>query len=420
MAAEGAAPPQKQIGEGSVIFVCGVMLIDTISFGIIIPVLPDFLASMTHSSVSDATRIGGYLVVIFAALQFICGPIIGNLSDRFGRRPILLGSMAAFAANYLLMGAATNLWMLFIGRAISGVAGATYGPANAYVADITPPERRAQRFALVGAAFGIGFILGPALGGLVGHFSPRAPFFVAAAMAGVNFLFGLFVLPESLPRARRRPFDWRRANPVAALSGLQRNRELLPIVACIFLFTFAFQVYPTTWSYFASLKFGWGPGALGAALAYSGLLMALMQGAMTGRIVRALGERRAVMLGMGSAMLGMICNAFSVYGWQAYACSTLGCLQGLSGAGMNAIATSRVQADRQGELQGAIASLNGIGLIISPFILTQTLSFFTGPHAPMRFAGAAFVVSALITAAALTLFIFATRHFQRLGPRAAT
>lgn len=407
---------EKPRSEGAVAFVCAVMLIDTISFGILIPVLPEFLAEITGKTVSDATRTAGYMLVIFAGLQFLFGPIIGNLSDRFGRRPILLASMAAFAANYLLMGLATSVWMLFLGRAISGIAGATYAPCNAYVADITPPERRAQRFALIGAAFGVGFILGPALGGLVGQISPRAPFFVAAAMAGVNLLFGLFVLPESLPRARRRPFDWRRANPVGALSALVRRPDVLPIVLCIFLFGFAFQVYPATWSFFAALKFGWGAGAIGLALAYSGLLMAVMQGGFTGRIVRAVGERNAVLLGMGSVILGMTCNALAVQGWQAYACATVGALQGLSTASMNAIVTSRTPADQQGDLQGAVASLNGIGAIVSPFLLTQTLAYFTGPQAPIYFAGAAFVLSALIVCAALALFVWAARDFRRLAP----
>lgn len=407
------APPKPR--ESAVLFVCAAMLIDTISFGILIPVMPQFLAEITGESVSDATRVAGYLVVTFAALQFVCGPIIGNLSDRFGRRPVLLGSMAAFAVNYAIMGVTESVAVLFFARALTGIAGATYGPCNAYVADITPPERRAQRFALLGAAFGLGFILGPALGALVGQMGPRAPFFVAAAMAGVNFLFGLFVLPESLTKERRRKFEWKRANPIGALAALRKRPEVLGIVSCIFLYNFAFQVYPTTWSFFAALKFDWGPGAMGIALAYSGLLMAVMQGGFTGRIVRAIGEPRAVLLGMTSAASGMLWNAFCVAGWQLYIGATLGGLQGLAGASMNAIASKNTPPDQQGELQGAVASLNGIGAIVSPFLLTQTLSFSTGPRAPAYFPGAAFFLSACLTLAALALFFTVAR--VRAQPR---
>lgn len=411
----GEAAGKRFGGEAAVIFVCAAMLIDTISFGILIPVLPQFLVELTGETMSEATRTAGWLMVLFAGLQFLFGPIIGNLSDRFGRRPVLLLSMAAFAVNYALMGFAESVWVLFLGRAVTGAAGAIFAPANAYVADITPPERRAQRFALVGAAFGLGFILGPALGGLVGQISPRAPFFLAAAMAGLNLLFGLFVLPESLPRERRRPFDWRRANPVGAFAAIQRHPEVLSIVLCIFLFNFAFQVYPATWSFFASLKFDWGPGAIGAQLAFSGVLMVIMQGAMTGRIVRAIGEQRAVMLGMTSAILGMACNVLATHGWQTYLCALVGCLHGLSTASMNALATSRMPPDQQGELQGAVSSLNGIAAIASPLLLTQTLAYFTGPSAPVHFAGAAFTLSAFIALGALALFFVTQRHTRGLA-----
>jgi DHA1 family tetracycline resistance protein-like MFS transporter len=405
--------------QAAIAFVCIAMLIDTISFGLLIPVMPQFLAEVTGQSISDATRIAGLLVVTFAALQFLCGPLIGALSDRFGRRPILLASMAAFAVNYTVMGLAESVAVLFAARALTGIAGATYAPCNAYVADITPPEQRAQRFALVGAAFGVGFILGPALGALLGQLGPRAPFFVAAAMAGVNLLFGLFVLPESLPPERRRKIEWRRANPVGALAALRQNRNVLGIVACIFLYSFAFQVYPTTWSFFAAIKFDWGPAAMGLALAYSGLLMALAQGTLTGRIARAIGERRAGMLGMMSAASGMLWNAFCTAGWQLYIGATLGALQGLSSAAMNAIATSRTAPDRQGELQGAISSLNGIGMIVSPFILSQTLATFTGPAAPVHFPGAAFVLSGVLTLCAMGLLAWSLREKKGAAPAAA-
>lgn len=402
--------PPKPAGESAIMFICA-----SISFGIIVPVLPHFLAELSGQSLSDATRIGGWLAFTFAVMQFLCSPLMGNLSDRFGRRPILLLSMAAFCVNYLLMGAAQSLWVLFVGRAVSGAAGAAFVPANAYVADITPPQLRAQRFGLVGAAFGVGFVLGPALGALVGQISPRAPFYVAAAMAGLNFLFGWFVLPESLPKERRRALELARANPLASLSALRKHPEVLSIVACIFLWNFAFQVYPTTWAFFATLKFNWDVGAVGLLLAFSGGLMAVMQGGFTGRIVRALGERRAAILGMTSCVAAMICNAFSVYGWQAYICATVGSLQGAANASMNAIITSRMPPTQQGELQGAVASLNGIAMIVSPVLLTQTIAYFTGPAAPFHFAGAGFLLAACIAGAAFALLVWSTRNFSRLA-----
>jgi DHA1 family tetracycline resistance protein-like MFS transporter len=380
----GEAEGRKPVGEGAVVFVCAAMLIDTISFGILIPVLPSLLIELEGAAMTDATRTAGYLTVLFSALVFLFGPAMGNLSDRFGRRPILLGSVAAFCLN------------------------------NAYVADITPPERRAQRFALIGAAFGVGFILGPALSGLVGQFDPRAPFFVAAAMAGLNFLFGWFVLPESLPKERRRPYDIRRANPVGALSGLAGRRDVFPIVACMFLWMFAFQVYPATWAFFATLKFEMSPGAIGLQLAYSGLLMAMMQGGLTGRIVRRVGERSAALLGMASGAAGMIASAFAAAPWMLYVASTIGCLHGLAGASMNAIVTSRTPATEQGALQGGVSSLNGLGAVAAPLLLTQTLAAFSAPDAPLRFTGAAFVLSALIALAAMGLFFAATRGWRAI------
>jgi DHA1 family tetracycline resistance protein-like MFS transporter len=410
----GEAEGRKPVGEGAVVFVCAAMLIDTISFGILIPVLPSLLIELEGAAMTDATRTAGYLTVLFSALVFLFGPAMGNLSDRFGRRPILLGSVAAFCLNYVAMGFAQELWVLFVGRALTGVAGALYAPCNAYVADITPPERRAQRFALIGAAFGVGFILGPALSGLVGQFDPRAPFFVAAAMAGLNFLFGWFVLPESLPKERRRPYDIRRANPVGALSGLAGRRDVFPIVACMFLWMFAFQVYPATWAFFATLKFEMSPGAIGLQLAYSGLLMAMMQGGLTGRIVRRVGERSAALLGMASGAAGMIASAFAAAPWMLYVASTIGCLHGLAGASMNAIVTSRTPATEQGALQGGVSSLNGLGAVAAPLLLTQTLAAFSAPDAPLRFTGAAFVLSALIALAAMGLFFAATRGWRAI------
>lgn len=418
MTESGETEP-KRVGEGAVVFVCAAMLIDTISFGLLIPVLPQLLVELTGQTVSQSAQTAGWLTVLFSGLVFLCGPLIGNLSDAYGRRPVLLASMAMFAVNYALMGAAHSLIFLFIGRALTGISGATYGPCNAYVADITPPERRAQRFALIGAAFGAGFVLGPALGALVGQFGARVPFYVAAAMAGVNFLFGWFVLPESLPKERRRPFDIRRANPLGTLMALRKRGDVIAIVCCIFLWNFAFQVYPTTWSFFTMLQLNWGVAAIGFSLAYSGILMVLIQGGLTGRIVRAIGERRAAIVGLSSGICGMILAAFSGQGWMLYLASTIGGLQGLSGASMNALISQRTPPDQQGELQGGVASLNGLGAIFGPLLLSQTISYFTGPRGPFYFPGAAFALSATIASCGLILFVLTTRRLTAPAPHTA-
>lgn len=413
---EEAPAPQKRAGEGAIVFVCAAMLIDTISFGLLMPVLPPLIQELTGQTLSEASATAGWLFVTFAAFQFFAGPVMGNLSDRFGRRPILLASMAAFFVNYTLMGFAHEIALLFIGRAITGAAGAIFAPANAYVADVTPPERRAQRFALIGASFGAGFVLGPAIGGLLGGLDPRAPFFVAAGLAFLNFTLGWFVLPESLPPERRRAFDWRRANPIGALLSLRKRPEVLTIVFAIFLWNFAFQVYPATWPFFTMLQFDWGTTAIGFSLAYSGIIMVIMQGGFTGRIVRAVGERTAVVLAMISSILGMIVASAASAGWMLYLSSTIACLQGLAGPAMNAIITSRTPADQQGELQGGVASFNGLAAIFGPLVLSQTLSHFTAPDAPVHFAGAAFALAAAISLGALGVFLWATRDFRRLAP----
>jgi DHA1 family tetracycline resistance protein-like MFS transporter len=396
------------------------VLIDTIGFGIVIPVLPKLLVELTGESVSEVAAIGGWLVAAFAVAQFLCGPLLGNLGDRFGRRPVLLGSMAAFGLNYLLMAVAPTLAWLFVGRALAGAAGAIYAPANAYIADITPPAERARRFALTGAAFGLGFIIGPAIGGLLSGLGPRAPFYVAAALAGLNFVFGLFALPESLAPENRRAFNLARANPFGALMALRKHGGVLAVIASIFLWFLAFQVYPTTWAFFVKVKFDWSEQAIGATLAYSGLLMALVQAGATGRLVKSFGERRTAIIGLVSGIAGMALYAFIPQGWMIYAVATVACLQGVAGASMNAIISQRTPANAQGELQGGVASANGLGMVIGPLLLATTLSAAAAPGLAHPFPGAAFALAAAISLCALFVFAWATREKSEsgnIGPR---
>jgi MFS transporter, DHA1 family, tetracycline resistance protein len=392
------------------IFVLLTILIDTIGFGIIMPVLPQLIMQIAAVDVSGAARIGGLLLAVFAGLQFLFGPVMGNLSDRFGRRPVLLVSLFAFGVNYALMGLAPNLLWLFIGRGLTGMAGAVYAPATAFVADVTPPEKRAQSFGLIGAAFGLGFVLGPALGGLLGESGPRAPFFAAASLAGLNFIYGYFVLPESLPVERRRPFSLARAHPLGTFKAFRGQRVVLGLALAAFFWQLGFYVYPATWSYFAIAKFKLSPGMIGATLATSGVSQALVQGVMTGRIVKRIGERRAALLGVAWGSLMFLCYAFMTQRWMLFPVLAIGGLQGIASPSINALMSRELGPERQGELQGGMASIMGLSAIIGPFALTQVLAHFSGPDAPVYFPGAAFLLAALLGAICFGLLVRGRRR----------
>ncbi len=389
----------RQPGKHALAFIFLTVLIDTMGFGIIMPVMPQLIVELTGKTVAGATFLGGWLLVTYAVMQFVCGPVMGNLSDRFGRRPVLLASLAAFALDYMLMGFAPTIGWLFLGRAIAGIAGAVYSPAMAYIADVSPPEKRAQGFGVMGAAFGLGFIIGPAIGGFLGELGPRAPFFAAAALGALNFAYGLFVLPESLAHEQRRKFEWKRANPLGTLTALRRYPAVVAIAGAVFLWQLAHQVYPATWSFFATIRFGWSESEIGLSLAFVGVLMAFTQGYLTGRIVPRIGEHRAVLIGVGSGLLSMLALAFATHTWAAYAALLMGLLQGLAYPSMNAIMSKQVAADQQGELQGAVASMMSLTTILGPLVMTQTLGRFSQATAPIYFPGAAFLL-----AAALALF----------------
>jgi DHA1 family tetracycline resistance protein-like MFS transporter len=386
-------------------FIFFTVLIDTIGFGIILPVMPRLLTALTGETTAQVTLIAGFLLTTYAVLQFVCGPIMGNLGDRYGRRPVLLLSLAAFGFDYLLMGFAPNVAWLFLGRAVAGVAGAVYSPAMAYIADVSPPEKRAQSFGVMGAAFGIGFILGPGIGGLLGSLGPRAPFFVASALAGLNFLYGYFVLPESLPRERRRKFEWSRANPLGTLMALRRYPAVIAIAGAVFVWQLGHQVYPSTWAFFAKIRFQWSELEIGASLAFVGILMAFTQGYLTGKIVPRIGEHRAILLGVGSGVLSMLILAFATQSWVAYAGMAAGLLQGLAYPSMNAIMSKQVPPNEQGELQGGVASMMSLTTILGPLIMTQTLGRFSAPGAPIYFPGAAFILASALAMISLIIVL---------------
>lgn len=396
-------------GRRALAIVLTAVLIDTIGFGIIIPVMPDLIVDLAHVSLPEAARLSGWLLGVFAATQFLFGPVMGGLGDCFGRRPVILLSMFAFGLDYLVMGAAPNLAWLFASRAVAGIAGAIYVPAAAYIADITPPERRAQTFGLIGAAFGMGFVIGPAIGGMLGSFGPRTPFFVAGALALLNCTAGFLLLPESLAADRRRPFSFARANPFGTFASIARQRGALTLFAAWFLWMLAHQSYPSTWAFFGKLKFGWSDRAVGASLAYAGLTTALAQAFVTRRLIPAIGERRAILLGLSLGLFAFLGNALVPEGWMVYVVLTVGAFQGLVFPSINAVLSGSVAADAQGELQGGVASLQSMSAIIGPLLMTYTLAHFTRAGAPIHFPGAAFLLAAALTVGALLVIVLFAR-----------
>lgn len=397
-------------GRGAFVFVFIAVLIDAIGFGIILPVLPQLIMQLTGVPIDRAAQYGGALSFVYALMQFFCAPILGNLSDQFGRRPVLLFALLALGCDYLIMGFAPVIGWLFFGRMVAGVAGASFTPAYAYVADISPPERRAQNFGLLGAAFGIGFILGPAIGGLLGGLGPRAPFFAAAALALANTAFGYFALPESLARGSRRAFQWARANPLGTLAQMRKLPAVSALLGAVFLWQLAHQVFPSTWSFYGITQFHWSSREVGYSLAFVGLVMAIAQGLLTRVLIpRIGGERRAAALGMAAAFVAYLGYAFATHGWMVYVVSLSAFLFALTYPSMNALASQQTPANAQGELQGAVACLYSLSSIVGPPLMTQMFSHFTARSAPVFFPGAAFLMAAALTIACALLFVKAAR-----------
>lgn len=386
--------------------VLAAVVVDVIGFGIVMPVLPALITDLGDVDLSHAARIAGWMLAVFAATQFFAGPVLGALGDRFGRRPVLLFSMLAFAVDYLLMAAAPTLAWLFLGRAVAGAAGAVFGPAGAVLADVSPPERRAETFGLMGAAFGVGFIIGPAIGGLVSDLGPRAPFIVAAALAGVNATAMFLFLPETLKPENRRPFRFRDANVVGAFRPLFAAGNAAPLLLAWFLWQLGSQVYPATWSFWASIRFGWDATAIGWSLAWVGLLNVLVQVLVTRRVLAHTGERRAALIGLLAAVATFVAYAFTTQGWQVYTFYLVGCLAALAYPALNGLLSRMVDATRQGALQGGIGSINSIAQITGPLLASQALA----AGSTRGFAGSAFLVAAALNFVALLIIALRTPH----------
>ena len=397
-------------GKNALVFIAVTLLLDTIGFGLIIPVLPRLLEDITHESVSRAAVYGGWLAFTYAAVQFFAAPVLGALSDRYGRRPVLLYSIGSLGIDYIVMGLAPSLGWLFLGRMVSGAAGASFSPAYAYVADVTPPEKRAQSFGIIGAMFGMGFIAGPAIGGLLGGFGTRAPFFVAAAVSLVNFIYGIFVLPESLPVERRRAFEWKRANPLGTLIQMRKHPVVFGLLTALFLYMVGHQVMPATWSFFTTYRFNWSPAMIGASLALTGVMSALSQATVLRLLVPRLGERRSALLGMTSMLIGYIGFSTASATWMMFAWLATMFFAAVAMPVTNALMSHRIEANAQGELQGAVASLYSLSAIVGPPLMSQLFGYFSSPAAPVHLPSAAFVASAILTIAAIGVYTYATRE----------
>ncbi len=392
-------------------FIFVTLLIDTIGFGVIIPVLPDLIKELTGGTTSEASRIGGWLLFAFAIVQFVFAPILGGLSDQYGRRPILLGSLFGFGIDYIFLAFAPTIAWLFVGRIIAGVMGASFSTAGAYIADVSTPEKRAQNFGMIGAAFGLGFIIGPALGGLLGSFGPRVPFLVAAGLSLLNCLYGYFILPESLKPENRRAFEWKRANPVGSLINLGRYPVILGLVASLVLIYIAAHAIQSNWAYYVIEKFNWTPGMIGLSLAAVGLLIAGVQGGLIRIIIPKLGQKRSLYVGLALYSLGFVLFAFATQGWMMFAFLIPYCLGGIAGPAIQGIISAQVLANEQGELQGALTSLMSVTSIIGPLLMTQLFGYFTGVNAPLYFPGAPMLMGAVLTMLSMLLAMRALTGF---------
>jgi DHA1 family tetracycline resistance protein-like MFS transporter len=386
-------------------FIFITVLLDSVGFGIILPVMPQLLMDVTGKSLSEAAVYGGWLLFLYALMQFFFAPVMGNLSDRFGRRPVLLCSLLAFGLNYLLMGWAPTLGWLILGRIISGCASSTYAIANAYIADVFEPEERSKNFALMGAAFGGGFILGPVLGGFLGELGPRVPFYATAGLALTNALFGFLVLPETLAPENHRKFDWRRANPLGAFAHLREYPLVAGLVVAYFFFLLGHHSLPSVWSYFTIARFDWSQSQIGFSLGFVGIMMMIAQAFLIRWVIDRYGPVITAYLGLVCAILAFLGYAFSTQAWMLYLFLLIGAGQGFLGPAVQGVMSARIAANAQGELQGALGSVASLAAIISPLLMTNLFGYFTSAAAPVYFPGASFLLAALLTVVSLLLFV---------------
>jgi MFS transporter, DHA1 family, tetracycline resistance protein len=377
-------------------FIFITVLVDVIGWGLIIPVMPDLIAGMRHIPVNEASKSGGWLLFVYALMQFICAPILGNLSDQYGRRPVLLFSLFGFGIDYLFLAFAPSYGWLFVGRVISGITGASFTTASAYIADISTPENRAKNFGMIGAAFGLGFIIGPGIGGLLSNFGLRAPFYAASLLTLLNWLYGYFVLPESLIKENRRPFEWRRANPLGSLMHLRKFPAIGGLIVSITLVYLGAHAVQSNWNYYTIYRFGWTNKMVGLSLSVVGLLIAAVQAGLIRVITPKIGNERSIYMGLSLYALGMFLFAFATQSWMMFVFLIPYCLGGIAGPALQATISGHVPPNEQGELQGALTSLMSATSIIGPLLMTNLFAFFTSGHTPFLFPGAPFLLGGIL------------------------
>ncbi|HTA81518.1 MAG TPA: TCR/Tet family MFS transporter [Bacteroidia bacterium] len=408
-------------------FIFFTLLIDIIGLGIVIPVFPDLITSLAHCSLSDAPKYSAWLMFAFAGMQFLFSPVIGGLSDRFGRRPVLLISLLAFGLDYIAQAFAPTLFLLFITRIIAGMAGASFTTASSYIADVSPPEKRAQNFGMIGVAFGLGFMIGPAIGGILGDwghhlavsmsgtFAPqslmyrtidtRLPFLAAALLSLINFAYGYFVVPESLAIENRRKFDWKRANPIGSIFQLKKNPLIFSLTISIFLLYMAAQSVQSTWNYYTKIKFNWDDKTVGYSLAAVGLAIMAVQGGLIRIIIPKIGPKRSVYLGYFLYIIGLVLFAFAANTWMMFVFIIPYCLGGLAGPAIQGIISNQIPPDQQGEIQGGLTGIMSLTNIFGPLLMLNLLTYFSKANPIGIFPGAPFIMAAIfmILATILTM-----------------
>lgn len=384
-------------------FVLITVLIDVIGVGIIIPVVPALITELTGGTISDASIVGGWLMFAYAFMQFICAPIVGALSDQFGRRPVLLLSLFGFGLDYILAGFAPTVAWLVLARIVAGITGASFTTANAYIADISSPEKRSQNFGMIGAAFGIGFIIGPLIGGILGEYGPRVPFFASAGLVMVNWLYGYFVLPESLAPENRRKFSWKRANPWGTLMQLKKYPMVMGLIASLVLVYIAAHATQSTWTYFTIEKFKWSEAEVGYSLAFVGLMIAIVQGVAIRPIINKIGQARGVYVGLAFNCLGFILIAMSTSGWMLYAVLIPYAFGGIAGPSLQGLMSNSVAPNEQGELQGGLTSLMSLTTVIGPPLMSNVFGYFTDPARDVYVPSAPFYLAAVFAFMAMLL-----------------
>ncbi|WP_299743494.1 TCR/Tet family MFS transporter [uncultured Tateyamaria sp.] len=388
-----------------VIFILLTVMIDAMGIGLIVPVMPDLIQEVQGMGLGTAALWGGVLSTIFAAMQFLFGPLLGALSDRYGRRPILLASLVVLALDYLVMAVAGTIWLLFLGRIVGGITAATQSTANAYMADISKPEQKAANFGLIGAAFGIGFVLGPAMGGFLAEYGTRAPFYAAAGLAAANAVFGYIVLKETVDDRIRRPFAWSRANPFGLFKHLGKLPGLGPLLLVFFIYQIAFIVYPAIWAYYTAERFDWSPGMVGLSLSLFGISMAVVQGGLIRPMLRVFGERGAVVYGHIADVAVFLLIGFVSSGTWLLILTPLAALPAVITPALQSIMSQAVGDDEQGELQGALVSIAALAMIVSPLLMTSVFYTFTTPETGVYLPGAPFLLAAVLMAVALMVFV---------------